>query len=62
MKTLADLKAALPALSPDELATLEQLVHEEALSRNAPPRKSWRDIKLTSDDDIFGEMIDAKRS
>jgi hypothetical protein len=72
MNTLDEVKAALPALSPEELATLEQLAREEARSRNTPPRKSWRDIKpvdlgkplkpLTSDDDIFGEMIDAKRS
>jgi hypothetical protein len=72
MSTLAEMKAALPALSPGELATLERLAREEAQSRTAPPRKSWRDIKpvdlgkmlkpLTSDDDILGEMIDAKRS
>jgi hypothetical protein len=72
MNTLAEMKAALPTLSEEELARLEQFAREEAGSRNSPPRKSWRDIKpvdlgkmlkpLTSDDDILGEMIDAKRS
>jgi hypothetical protein len=72
MSTLAEIQAALPQLSLEELAALERSIRVVERSRDPVPRKSLMDIKpvdlgpmrnpITADDDIFGEMIDAKRS
>jgi hypothetical protein len=70
MSTLAEIEAALPNLSSEDLTKLEQTIRELLSKRDGPPGKSWRDIKpfnagkmlkpLGPDDDILGEMIELK--
>jgi hypothetical protein len=70
MSTLAEIEAALPQLPVQEMVKLEQTIGELKRKRDTRPRKSLRDMKpmhggkmlnpLGPDDDILGEMIEAK--
>ncbi|HEV7403787.1 MAG TPA: hypothetical protein VGO11_12700 [Chthoniobacteraceae bacterium] len=70
MSTLAEIEAALPRLPEQELTRLEQTIRDLKRRRDTRPRKSLRDrVRVSAgkmlkplgpDDDILGEMLDAK--
>ncbi|HEV7403786.1 MAG TPA: hypothetical protein VGO11_12695 [Chthoniobacteraceae bacterium] len=71
MNTPSEFTAAQPRHSPEELPALRS-VREEERTRDRPSQESLLEIvpvdlgpmlkPFGPDDDIFGEMIDAKRS
>ena len=71
MSTLAEIEAAIPALTADELAALERRVREMRRRNPRPEARSAFDLPpldlgvqlrpLTPDDDLLGEMLDDTR-
>ena len=72
MSTLAEIKAAIPPLSPDELLELERMARSARKRRlgdvgrsafDLPPLHLGKVLRpLSAEDDLLGEMLDDTRS
>jgi hypothetical protein len=70
MSTLAEIEAAVPKLSAEELAELERFVHAERRKASSSQTHSVLDIPtvsvgrilrpLSPEDDLLGEMLEGR--